>query len=150
MPDFDAEVTVLAARFAPAQVTPPAGLPNIRRSTGDLPLRITVLPLVLVFLDTGAFVTGNSSRDGLHRFLVRFYLDVVRPRDRGRQELQLRKWLTVLVDQLKTGGGIQLAGAAAQALVMDWRVGDIDYGAQTYVGIELGVNVTTAEGWVPS
>lgn len=148
MPDFDAISTALAGRFAPAQVTPPGGLTNIRKATADLPQGLGQMPVVLVFPDTGAFETGNSSRDGLHRFVVRFYFGLAR--NLARETNACRKWLTVLVDQLMAGGGVQLGGSAAQALVVDWRIGTMEYAGKTYSGIELGVNVTTGEGWVPS
>ena len=148
--DFDLIAGALAARFAPGAVTPPAGYQNIRKATADLPQAISAVPIVLVFPDAGAFETGNSSRDGLHRFIVRFYFGVAR--NLARETNALRKWATVLVDQLKTGGGVQLGGVggAQQAVVVDWRIGEMPYGRQTYAGIELGVNVTTGEGWVPS
>lgn len=146
--DADAEATALAARFAPGVVTPPAGYTNIRTSTADLPQTITKVPIVLIFPDTGAFDTGGGSRAGLHRYLVRFYFGLAR--NLARETNGCRKWLTVLVNQLKTGGAVQLSGVADNCEVADWRIGVLPYAGKDYSGIELGVNVTTSEGWLPS
>lgn len=146
--DVNGISTALAARFAPAQVTPPAGLTNIRKSTADLPQGLTQMPIVLVFPDSGAFDTGGGSRAGLHRFVVRFYFGLAR--NLARETNGCRKWLTVLADQLKTGGAVQLGGLADNCELADWHIGRLDYMNKTYAGIELGVNVTTSENWTPS
>lgn len=146
--DVNAISTALAARFAPGQVVPPAGLTNVRKSTADLPQGLTQMPIVLVFPDSGALDTGGGTRAGLHRFVVRFYFGLAR--NLARETNGCRKWLTVLLDQLKTGGAVQLGGVVDNAEVADWRIGRMDYQGKTYAGIELGVNVTTSEGWNPS
>jgi hypothetical protein len=146
--DVDAISTALAARYAPAQVTPPAGLTNVRKATADLPQALGQMPIVLVFPDSGALDTGSGSRTGLHRFVVRFYFGLAR--NLARETNACRKWLTILLDQLKTGGAVQLGGLADNCEVVDWRIGDLRYAGKIYAGVELGVNVTTSEGWVPS
>lgn len=146
--DVDAISTALAARFAPAQVTPPAGYTNVRKATAELPQGLSMMPVVLVFPASGALDTGGGTRAGLHRFEIRFYFGLAR--NLARETNGCRKWLTVLLDQLKTGGAVQLGGVVQNAEVADWTIGRMEYQGKVYSGIELGVNVTTSEGWLPS
>lgn len=145
MPDFDAIGVALAARYAPAQVTPPAGgYVNIRSSTGDLPDELGPLPCVVVIPDGGTFgAYSGSQRMGTHTWLVRFYfseaIDIV------RDSIALRKWLTVLVDQLKAS--VQLGGIVASARVMVWKAGLMKYAGRDYSGLELSVDIVTIEPW---
>lgn len=143
MTDFDAIGTALAGRFAAAQVTPPGTLQNIRVSTAQIPNAMPPLPCVLVFPDTGEFRTGNGTRLGVHQWMVRFYLD--QTIDLERDINALRRWLGVLVDQLKLS--VQLAGAVDRATVDSWRIGILTYAGQPYTGIELSVGVVKTEGW---
>lgn len=148
MTDFDAVSTALAARYAPGVVVPPAGLQNIRKSVSDLPQGLGQMPIVLVFPDAGALDTGDGTRTGLHRFIVRFYFGLTR--NLARETNACRKWLTVLADQLKAGGAVQLGGLVANCELVTWRIGVMEYMGKRYSGIELGVDVTTTEGWNPS
>jgi hypothetical protein len=143
MPDFDAIGTALAARFAAAAVTPPTGFGNIRLSTADLPNGVATLPTVLIFPDTGDFATGNGTRLGIQDWLVRFYY--AQTGDLTRDTNALRKWLTVLVDQLRDS--VQLGGVVVYARVDGWRVGQLTYAGQDYSGLELRVRVQTSEAW---
>ncbi|HEV8282354.1 MAG TPA: hypothetical protein VGQ02_10865 [Candidatus Limnocylindrales bacterium] len=146
--DVDAIAVALAARYAPAQVTPPAGYQNVRTATGDLPHTLSQMPVVLVWADSGALDTGGGTRSGLHRYLVQFYYGLAR--NLARENKACRLWLTVLLDQLKTGGAVKLGGLAENVEVADWRIGILSYAGKRYSGIELGVNVTTSEGWLPT
>lgn len=146
--DVDAIAVALAARYAPAAVTPPAGYTNVRKSTGDVPQTLTQMPVVMVLADSGALDTGNGTRAGLHRFVVQFYFGLAR--NLARENKACRAWLTVLLDQLKTGGAVQLGGLVQNAEVVDWKIGVMEYARKRYSGIELGVTVTTSEGWLPS
>lgn len=144
--DFDLLTTTIAARYAPGVVTPPAGLPNLRRSTADPPNRLGLLPLVIVFPDSGRFETGQGEKRGGHDFVVRFYYKVAT--DLPRDMPALRKWLTVLVDQLKAS--VQLGGAVPTLDVvraMEWRIRLLPYAGKLYAGIELVCHATTSEGW---
>ncbi len=132
--DVDAISTALAARFAPGVVAPPAGYQNIRKATGDLPQSLSAMPIVLVFPDSGAFDTGGGTRAGLHRFIVRFYFGLAR--NLARETNGCRKWLTVLADQLKTGGAVQLGGVVQNAEVADWTIGQLTYAGKTYFELE--------------
>lgn len=144
MPDFDAISVALAARFDAGHVTPPAGYTNVRASLVDLPNQITQLPVVFTYPDAGTFDrVGNGTRVGVHRFVVRFYLQETI--DLARELKGLRRWATVLVDQLKAS--TQLGGTVAVARVTTWRLGIFDYAATSYSGIELGVDITTSEAW---
>jgi hypothetical protein len=147
--DANAIDTAIAARYAPAQVTPPAGLGNIRSSSADLPNRLGPLPAMLVFPDSGAFPGsggGHGTRLGRHRRLARFYF--ARSKDLPRELNACRKWLTVLLDQLETG--MQLGGAALVASVVDYRIATLPYGGIDHTGIELGIEVQTSEPWTPT
>jgi hypothetical protein len=144
MPDFDAIAVALAARYAPAQVTPPTGgYDNIRLSTADLPGQMTPLPTVLIFPDNGDFQTGNGTRTGGQEWLVRFYYNQIG--DITRDMVALRKWLTVLVDQLRISA--QLGGIVTVARVMTWKIGQMAYAGADYSGIELGVHIVADEPW---
>jgi hypothetical protein len=147
MPDFDAIATALAARFiSPALAAPPAGgYDTVRVSTADLPGQMTPLPTVLVFLDDGTFNHSAGKRDSVHSFLVRFYYNQVG--DLERDMVALRKWLTILVDQLRLAS--QLGGLVTQAKVMTWKVAIIRYADVEYSGIELGVSINVNEPWSP-
>ena len=149
MPDFDAIATAIAARYAPAQVTPPAGLGNVRVASTNLPNRLTVLPAVMVFPDQGTFPGeggGHGTRLGRSTFLVRFYFAVTK--DLPRELNACRRWLTILVDQLKPS--LQLGGIVVSAAVLSWRIVSMSYAGVAYTGIELGVSVQTSEPWSPT
>lgn len=143
--DFDSITVALAARFAPGLVTPPVGYTNVRVSTGNLPQKITVLPAVLVFPVNGVFETSGGDRQGLHEFAVRFYYSM--GLDIARDMVALRKWLTVLSDQLR--GAVQLGGTAAvdYARVDAWTIGKMAYANDEFNGIELTVHIHTSIGW---
>jgi hypothetical protein len=145
VPDFDAILTAVAARYAPGQVTPPTGFDNIRTSTADAPDNL-VAPCVIVFPNDGTFDPGNGTRGGHHDCLVRFYFE--KAADLPRQMSALRKWLTVLVDQHLTG--TYLGGVVAAVWTSKWSVGQLDYGGTSYAGIELTVHFRTAEPWSPT
>lgn len=149
MPDMNGIDAAIAARFAPAQVTPPAGLGNVRVSSADLPNRLTVLPAMLVFPDSGSFPGsggGHGTRLGRHRRLARFYF--ARTKDLPRELNACRKWLTVLLDQLETG--MQLGGLAVSAAVVDYRIATLPYAGVDHTGIELGIECQTSEPWSPT
>lgn len=146
MPDFDAITTAIAARFSAANVTPPTGYDNVKISTGDLPTQMLPTPAVLVFPDDGTFTHSAGKRDGVGTWLVRFYYN--QTGDLERDTVALRKWLTVLVDQLRLAS--QLAGIVTQAKVLGWKVGTLRYADIDYSGIELSVMINTNEPWSPS
>lgn len=148
MPDFDVIGTALAAAYGPGQMTPPAGLEDVRGSSASLPNALNGTSQVLVFPDSGTFASGGGSRLGLHVFFVRFYLRVTK--DLNRETNECRKWLTVLTGRLRTA--VQLGGTTSvvAARVVGWRIGSMRYGRITYTGVELRVEVETAEGWLAS
>lgn len=142
--DYDAIAAAIAARFAAGALTAPTGYATIRSSTANPPGAIGPTPAVVVSIDQGQFVTGNSTRTGAQSWFVRFYFD--QTSDLERTEPALRKWLTVLRDQLK--GATQLAGLVDLAVIQSFRVGILAYGGVDYTGIELTVHTATSEGWV--
>ena len=145
MPDFDAITVALAARFAPAQVTPPAGYTNIRASTGNLPNQMKALPHVLVFPQSGEFAEMKTGlrENSNHEFAVRCYYH--QTGDLARDTVALRKWLTVLVAQLRLS--VQLGGIVTAARVATWSMGVFTYANSEYTGIELIVRVNINEAW---
>lgn len=145
MPDFNAITNAIVARFAPAQVTPPAGLDNIRLSTGALPEQMTPLPTVLVFPESGEFdhESAAGKRDSRHEYVIRFYFG--QTGNLPRDTVALGKWLTVLVDQLKNS--TQLGGIVTLALVSGWSMGVFAYAGSDYTGIELTLTIVTNEAW---
>lgn len=145
--DFHAIATALAGRFAPAQVTPPSGLTNVRTATADVPNNLPPTPCVLVFLGSGDFDYYPSKRDSGHDFIVRFYLDQVRPMDSKRASPQLLKWMTVLASQLQTGA--QLGGIVTIAQIRSYQAGKLDYAGKDYWGVELVAHIVVNEAWSP-
>ena len=143
MPDFDAINTALVARFAAAAITPPTGYDNVKISTGDLPTGMLPLPAVLVFPENGEFTHYPGKRDSVHTFIVRFYYN--QNGDLERDTAALRKWLTVLVDQLKIS--TQLSATVTLAVVRSYTVGTFEYTPNTYTGIELTCELVVNEAW---
>lgn len=142
--DFDAIGTALAARFAPAQVTPPTGLQNIRRSSIDLPNTLAGLPVVLVWPDQGELAPGQGSRLSTVDYIVRLYFSVTA--NLPRETNQCRQWLGRLIDQVRVGESLG-GPPVAVARVVRWRIGILPYGRRDYTGIELGVRCTLTEAW---
>lgn len=144
--DVDAIAVAVAARYAPAQVTPPVGLTNVRRSTADLPQALNAMPAFLVFPDSGTLNPGNGTRTGKATFLGRFYFGLAR--NLARETNALRKWLTVLLGQHSTG--VQLGGTVVSIRTVSWKIGQMSYAGKEYSGIELGLEVVTSEPWTPT
>lgn len=141
--DMDAVATAIATRYTAAQVTPPTGYNNIRASTADIPNQLPPLPCVVVFPDSGDFRTGNGTRMGGHDFLVRFYF--AQAIDLTRDMNALRKWTTILTDQLKLS--TQLGGIVDVATVDGYQMGLLKYVGETYSGVELRIHVVKSEAW---
>jgi hypothetical protein len=145
MPAFDTITVALAARFGPGTTTPPTGYDPITISTGYLPDQLLPTPCVLVTIDQGTFNHSAGKRDGVGRWIVRFYFNQIG--DLERDMAALLAWGTVLVDQLKLAA--QLAGIVTQAKVMTWKFGTLPYAGINYSGIELGVDINTNDAWSP-
>lgn len=145
--DYNAIAVALAARFAPAQVTAPATLHNIRLSTADIPNQLPgALPVVLVFPVEGTIETGGGTSLDSSTWFVRFYY--AQTGDLKRDSVALRKWLTVLVGQLRTS--VQLGGLTGvkTVKVSGWRLVILEYQGQFYSGIELTVDVRAEKTWL--
>ena len=143
MPDYDAVATALAARYAPGLMSPPSGQGALRLSTATLPQQASVLPAVYVFPDSGTLQYQPNGRQGDAVFKLQFLYSM--GVDMARDSVGLRKWLGVLIDQLR--GATQLGGTVAAARVTAWRTAKITYGGDEFNGIELEVSVVTVEGW---
>ena len=143
--DFDAIGAGIAARFAPGVVTPPAGLGNIRRSSADLPNALTVLPVVLVMPDRGTLAPGNGSRLVESDWLVRFHFSVTK--DLPRETNACRKWLGILIDQIRVGEVVGVGPPIAVIRVNSYRVGVLPYARRDYTGVELGLRASLSHAW---
>jgi hypothetical protein len=146
MPDYDAIATALAVRYGPGQMTPPSGQAAVRASTATLPQNVTIMPVVLVFPDSGTLDYQPNGRQGDSRYRVQFLYS--QGLDMPRDSVGLRKWLPVLTDQLR--GATQLGGLVASARVVEWKTAKISYAGEDFNGIELSVDVATVEGWSPT
>lgn len=146
--DVQAIAQALAARFAPANVTPPSGLQNIRVSTEYLPDFIASPPTVLVFPPEETFAYTPGSRQSVQDWPIRFYeAQVTGP---GRTVDRLYRWRSVLIGQLL--GQTQLGESAdgvAWAAIVSARIGTLVYGDVEFQGIEMVARVRLAEGINP-
>lgn len=146
--DVQAIAQALAARFAPANVTPPSGLQNIRVSTEYLPDFITSPPTVLVFPPEEQFSYTPGSRQSVQDWPIRFYeAQVTGP---GRTVDRLYRWRSVLIGQLldQTQLGESADGVAWVGIVAA-RIGTLTYGEVEFQGIEMVARVRLAEGINP-
>ncbi len=142
--DYLAIADALAARFAAAAVTPPAGLANIALSTARPPNALVQSPSVVVWPDKGEVVfEGGYRYDRTADFIVSFYY-ARHEGDIPRESAALLSWLGVLTDQLRGQMKLGLAGVA-KALVTGWQVGTLTYAGIAYDGITLSVSVWTEE-----
>lgn len=141
---FQDVATALAARYAAGAMTAPTGYTPMRVATADLPGQMTPLPTALVFLDAGEFQrSGNSTRMGSHDWFVRFYYN--QAGDLARDQVALRAWAEVLIDQLRDA--TQLGGLVDLARVDGYTFGILRYADVEYTGIELRVHIVMTEGW---
>lgn len=143
MPDYNAIATALAARYAPGQVTPPAGYGNIRTATAAPPNAMPSLPAVIVFHESSEFDYFPSKRDSGHDFAIHFYF--AEAGDIARHTTALNKWLTVLVDQLRAS--TQLGGTVTLATITNAKSGQMSYGGRDYAGVILTAHVVVNEAW---
>ena len=146
--DVQAIAQALAARFAPANVTAPSGLQNIRVSTEYLPDFITSPPTVLVFPPEEQFSYTPGSRQSVQDWPIRFYeAQVTGP---GRTVDRLYRWRSVLIGQLldQTQLGESADGVAWVGIVAA-RIGTLTYGDVEFQGIEMVARVRLAEGINP-
>lgn len=133
----------LAARYAPAVITPPAGLTNIKKSTARPENNAPPDPFVFVFLDDGELVY-LTRRAGEHRFLVRFYHSP-KAGDTAEAHFVLLSWLGVLLDATHAQSKLGLAPIVDKALPTGYRTVVLTYGGTEYNGLELSVTVWTTD-----
>ena len=141
--DYLAVGAALSARFA--ALAGPTGYDAVRVSTHLLPNQMTPLPTVLIFADKGDLNHYVGDRRGSQEWLARFYYD--QTGDLPRAQEALLRWLPILEDRLR--GAVQLGGivGVSAAQITGWQMGTLHYGGEDYVGIELVIEVVTAEGW---
>lgn len=146
--DMLAIAQALAARYAPANVTPPTGLDNIRLSTHELPPQI-FLPTVLVFPPEEQFAYTPGSRQAVQDWPIRFYETQVTGPERAVERLY--RWRPILIAQLLPNSqlGQSGSGGVAMATIVGDRIGTLVYGENEYQGIEMVARVRLAEGINP-
>lgn len=148
---IDTIAAAIADRYSAANMPPPGGAPTllpVRMSSADLPNRLTKLPAVLVFVDSGILGAGGpptQARLSVLTYFVRFYLD--KRKDLPRETNAIRRWLPTLVGQLQ--GSVQLGGLSgvARCWTDSYRVGTMQYQRADYAGAEIVVKVKTSIAW---
>jgi hypothetical protein len=155
VPDFAAIGAAIAARYAPGTLATPGGETAVRSSTNKPPDQLGALPAVLIIPADGSFGTGargvggrHGTRLGEHHYLAQLYLAQVADGDLGRQMGSLQAWLTILVDAHLAG--LALGGLVVAVRTISWRVGILRYMGTSFAGVELRLQVVTAEAWSPS
>jgi len=133
----------LAARYAPAAVTPPTGYTNITLSTARLPNGLAACPVVLVFWEGGTFVYQSGQRSGEHQFRVRFLYDRSSG-DLRKDMVAIYNWLSVLWDQTHAALKLAVAGVD-KAIPTTYELGDFDYAGEHFYGIDLLVTIWTTD-----
>ena len=144
--DLLAIADALAARYAPAAVTPPTGYANIVDSTARPKNALTQSPSVVVWPNEGElnYASTQGMRKGEHEFLVNFYY-AKHEGDLPRESAALIAWLGVLLDQLHAQTSLGLAPIVMKALVATWKIGALTYAGSIWDGITLTVNVWTQD-----
>lgn len=147
--DMQAIAQALAARYAPANVTAPSGLQNIRLSTERLPDVLSMPPAVLVFPPEEEFSYTPGSRQSVQDWPIRFYHEEVSGPGRTVENLYL--WRPVLIGQLLPNSqlGQSGSGGVAMATIVAARIGTLVYGDIQFQGIEMVARVRLAEGINP-
>lgn len=133
----------LAARFAPAAVTPPAGYTNIRGATARTPNNIPALPFVIVELPQGPVTYQAGRRLATHTFEV-FFLYGQASGDVPRDKVAMLSWLSVLLDQLHAQSKLGLS-SVMKALVTAYASINATYAGQDYFAWQITVQVWTED-----
>ncbi len=135
----------LAARFAPAAVTPPTGYKNITSSTAQPPNNIPNTPFVIAWPDHGEFTWIPGNLKGTHEYLVTFYYSKSEG-DIVREYKALEEWLGILIAQIATASMLGLGGSGVlKAEPMRWEIGKSVFAGDTYEVITLTVDISTSE-----
>jgi hypothetical protein len=137
----------LAAKFVPAQVTPPTGYRNITFATARLNNNIVNVPFVAVFPPAPGEIevtyVNQNQRTTVIPFKLRFYFEKSSG-DLAEVTTALYSWATVLYDRLNTGNVLGLGGNPG---VMKTFVtsgpgfASLPYAGTEYDGIEWTVSV---------
>jgi hypothetical protein len=135
----------LAARFAPANVTPPTGYRNIAQSTARLQNNLANVPFVAVFPpEPGEIAVTISPGRRITEipFKVRFHFDRASG-DLSKITTALYAWAAVLFDQLQTNSKLGLAGSGVMKSMPTTGPGFavLPYAGTEYDGIEWIVTV---------
>ena len=87
--------------------------------------------------------TSRASATAPSAGSIRFYYN--QTGDLERDSAALRKWATVLIDQLQ--GAVQLGGTVTSAHIMGFQVGLLNYAGIQYTGLEMRITVITNDAW---
>lgn len=126
-------------------VTPPSGYPPLELSTHLLPTGVVSTPTLLVFPPEGSLEgAGGDVRFGVLPFPVRVYLG--QEADRPNAIAAAYAWFDAFLDLPLAN--ISLGGLAyvVDAFTTGFRIGELTYAGQPYIGIEFEVRVRIAEG----
>lgn len=145
--DLYAIGTAIATRYAPANVTPPTGEPTLRYATADLPVAIGATPAIVVVSDGGTLTFGSQTRRGAHRYSVNLYIEDAG--DYGRQMARAAKWASALLDVPLASVHLGMPDTVSQTWLASYEIGLLEYAGTTFVGVRLGVEVTTTDGISP-
>lgn len=149
--DLLAIADALAARYAPANVTPPTNAatstayPNIRAATARVPNNIPATPYVIVELPSGELtIESRTSRHGEHVFDV-WFLYSKATGDLPRDKAAMLAWISVLLDQTYGQHKLGLAPIVDKANVDSYEPDVATYGGDSYHAWHLVVRVWTTD-----
>lgn len=125
----------LAAKFAPAAITAPSGLPAMRASTARLPNNIPTSPWVLVSLPKGQVVLGAQELNHSMEFHATFHY-AKQSGDTPRDMAGMLAWLGVLLAATFADMDLGVAGIRkAYPTTYDFVVAT--YGASEFYGWDI-------------
>ena len=133
----------LAARYAPAAVTPPAGYPNIRQSTARIPSNIAMSPFVTVVLPEGDMILAPSVVDYGLDFEVVFHY-AKHTADLARDMTALLSWLGILLKQTYPAMTLGVSGVK-KAYPTSFELIVATYGGSEWYGWKITVRVDYQE-----
>lgn len=143
--DFKAICTALAARYAAGTISTPAGATAMRKSYGQAPQGLQVIPAVVVMPQDGTVIVDPGVLRGqAHRIDVNFYLSKA-PGDLARVETQRQLWLPNLLSATFGQMQLGLAPIVMKAIPVGWEFTELPYGGEMYDGIVIHVEVYTTE-----
>lgn len=136
----------LATRYAPGNVTPPSGYPNIRVSTSRIPNKMPTSPWVLVMLPNGEAVLASQWVDYHLDYHVVFHY-AKHSADVARDIAALLSWIGVLLTRTYADMDLGVSGVR-KAYPVDFRLTVENYGGDEWYGWDITVRVDFGEAQV--